>query len=41
MDQLNRPTDVIVDKKNDSLIICDQGNRRVVRWLVEMVQMDK
>ncbi|CAF0743707.1 unnamed protein product [Adineta steineri] len=32
-DQLNGPTDVIVDKKNDSLIICDYGNRRVVRWL--------
>ncbi len=32
MDQLNCPTDVIVDKKTDSLIICDYGNRRVVRW---------
>ncbi|CAF3650975.1 unnamed protein product, partial [Adineta steineri] len=31
-DQLNWPTDVIVDKKNDSLIICDCENRRVVRW---------
>ncbi|CAF1000781.1 unnamed protein product [Adineta steineri] len=31
-DQLNNPTDVIVDKKNDSLIICDKDNRRVVRW---------
>ncbi|CAF0840423.1 unnamed protein product [Adineta steineri] len=31
MDQLNRPTDVIVDKNSDSLIICDYGNRRVVR----------
>ncbi|CAF1197322.1 unnamed protein product [Adineta steineri] len=31
-DQLNRPKDVIVDKKNDSLIICDRWNRRVVRW---------
>ncbi|CAF1015292.1 unnamed protein product [Adineta steineri] len=31
-DQLYFPTDVIVDKKNNSLIICDQGNRRVVRW---------
>ncbi|CAF1570315.1 unnamed protein product, partial [Adineta steineri] len=30
--QLNNPTDVIVDKKNDSLIICDSGNRRIVRW---------
>ncbi|CAF3915415.1 unnamed protein product [Adineta steineri] len=31
-DQLSFPTNVIVDKKNDSLIICDKGNRRVVRW---------
>ncbi|CAF1338406.1 unnamed protein product [Adineta steineri] len=31
-DQLNDPRDVIVDKKNDSLIISDYGNRRVVRW---------
>jgi sugar lactone lactonase YvrE len=30
--QLNYPTDVIVDKKTNSLIICDGGNRRVVRW---------
>ncbi|CAF2714689.1 unnamed protein product [Rotaria sp. Silwood2] len=32
MDQLNGPTDMIVDQQNDSLIICDLGNRRVVRW---------
>jgi sugar lactone lactonase YvrE len=31
-DQLNYPTTVIVDQKNDSFIICDLGNRRVVRW---------
>ena len=31
-DQLNYPTDVIVDKMNDSVIICDSRNRRVVRW---------
>jgi sugar lactone lactonase YvrE len=31
-DQLNYPTKVIVDKENDSLIICDRLNRRVVRW---------
>jgi sugar lactone lactonase YvrE len=30
--QLNRPIDVIVDKDTDSLIICDNKNRRVVRW---------
>jgi sugar lactone lactonase YvrE len=32
MDQLNKPRDVIVDKKTDSLIICDRENRRLVRW---------
>jgi sugar lactone lactonase YvrE len=31
-DQLSLPTDVILDSKNDSLIICDAENRRVVRW---------
>ncbi len=30
--RMDRPTNVIIDKKNDSFIICDQGNRRVVRW---------
>jgi sugar lactone lactonase YvrE len=30
--QLNNPIDVIVDKENDSLVICDGGNRRVMRW---------
>ena len=30
-DQLTHPTDVIVDKMNDSLIICDRVNRRVIR----------
>jgi sugar lactone lactonase YvrE len=29
---LNGPTDVIVDKQRNHLIICDQSNRRVVRW---------
>ncbi|CAF4634851.1 unnamed protein product, partial [Rotaria sp. Silwood2] len=32
LDQLNHPTDVLIDKETDSLIICDQGNRRVVQW---------
>ena len=31
-DQLDRPTKVIIDHQNGSLIICDRGNRRVVRW---------
>ncbi|CAF1963324.1 unnamed protein product [Rotaria magnacalcarata] len=30
--QLNGPTDVLIDKETDSLIICDRGNIRVVRW---------
>ncbi|CAF4475578.1 unnamed protein product [Rotaria socialis] len=30
--QLDNPRDVIVDKDRDSLVICDWGNRRVVRW---------
>ncbi|CAF4236814.1 unnamed protein product, partial [Rotaria sordida] len=32
LDQLNSPTDVLTDKETDSLIICDWGNDRVVRW---------
>ncbi|CAM4848181.1 unnamed protein product, partial [Rotaria magnacalcarata] len=32
LNQLNYPTDVLIDKETDSLIICDRGNRRVVRW---------
>lgn len=31
-DQLNCPTIVVIDKENDSLIICDQGNQRILRW---------
>ena len=30
--QLSRPQSVIVDEQNESLIICDSGNSRVVRW---------
>jgi sugar lactone lactonase YvrE len=32
IDQLNEPLDAILDKKNNSLIICDFQNRRVVKW---------
>ncbi|CAF1523096.1 unnamed protein product, partial [Rotaria sordida] len=32
LDQLSYPTDVLIDKEMDSLIICDLGNQRVVRW---------
>ena len=34
--QLNRPYDVIKDKKNDTLIISDNGNLRVMRWSCRM-----
>ncbi|CAF3786614.1 unnamed protein product, partial [Rotaria socialis] len=32
LNQLNQPSDVLIDKETDSLIICDYGNQRVVRW---------
>ncbi|CAF4733971.1 unnamed protein product, partial [Rotaria sp. Silwood2] len=32
LDQLNGPTDMLIDKETDSLIICDWQNQRVVRW---------
>ncbi|CAF2067061.1 unnamed protein product, partial [Rotaria magnacalcarata] len=32
LNQLNAPADVLIDKETNSLIICDCGNRRVVRW---------
>ncbi|CAF1661470.1 unnamed protein product, partial [Rotaria magnacalcarata] len=32
LNQLNHPTDVLFDKKTNSLIICDWGNHRIVRW---------
>ncbi|CAF3973199.1 unnamed protein product [Adineta steineri] len=32
LNQLDKPTDVIIDKETDGFIICDHGNRRVVRW---------
>ncbi|CAF2113087.1 unnamed protein product [Rotaria magnacalcarata] len=32
LNQLNQPTYVLIDEETDSLIICDHGNRRVVRW---------
>ena len=31
-DQLYLPTDVIVDRQTDSLLICDSQNQRVMRW---------
>ncbi|CAF3152360.1 unnamed protein product, partial [Rotaria sp. Silwood2] len=32
LDQLDQPTDVLIGKETNSLIICDRLNRRVVRW---------
>ncbi|CAF2054972.1 unnamed protein product [Rotaria magnacalcarata] len=32
LNQLNQPTDVLIDKETDSFIICDWGNGRVVQW---------
>lgn len=32
LDQLDGPTDIIVDRETDSLLVCDAGNRRVMRW---------
>ncbi|CAF3688491.1 unnamed protein product, partial [Rotaria socialis] len=32
LNQLNVPTEVLIDKETDSLIICDGKNLRVVRW---------
>ncbi|CAM4807889.1 unnamed protein product [Rotaria magnacalcarata] len=32
LNQLDGPTDVLIDKETDSLIICDYYNFRVVRW---------
>ena len=32
LDQLNGPTDVLIDKGTDSLLICDRDNRRVLQW---------
>ena len=32
LNQLNCPTDVLIDKETNSLFIADQDNRRVLRW---------
>ncbi|CAF4244139.1 unnamed protein product, partial [Rotaria sp. Silwood2] len=32
LDQFNSPRDVIIDKQTDSLIVCDRGNQRIIRW---------
>lgn len=35
LNQLNEPTDVIIDRENNALIIADHGNRRVLRWSLD------
>ena len=32
LNQLNWPTDVLIDKETNSLFIADRGNERVLRW---------
>ena len=32
LDQLNRPSDVLINKETNSLFIVDRGNGRVLRW---------
>ena len=32
LDQLNDPTDVLIDKETNSLFIADRSNKRVLRW---------
>ena len=32
LDQLNDPTDVLIDKETNTFFIADRGNRRVLRW---------
>ncbi|CAF4216082.1 unnamed protein product, partial [Adineta steineri] len=35
MNQLNIPTDVVLDEEKKYLIICDRGNRRVMKWSLQ------
>ncbi|CAF0972641.1 unnamed protein product [Adineta ricciae] len=37
-DQLDKPTDVIINEQNNSLIIADRGKRRVIQWFSENQQ---
>ncbi|CAF1579667.1 unnamed protein product [Adineta steineri] len=39
MDQLYYPTDVIVHQQTHSIIIADQGNRRVIQWFNQNQQI--
>ena len=38
---MDQPADVILDEKKKSLIICDRGNWRVIRWSLENRNSDK
>ncbi|CAF1379287.1 unnamed protein product [Adineta ricciae] len=40
IDQLNYPTDVIVDEENNSLIIADFGNNRITQWSLNQNQQE-
>ena len=35
LDQLDRPSAVLIDRRNDSLITSEYGNRRVMRWSLD------
>lgn len=35
MNQLSCPTDLLIDYQNNSLLISDRGNRRIVRWSLD------
>ncbi|CAF4177665.1 unnamed protein product [Adineta steineri] len=39
MDQLNCPTDMIVDQQTHSIIVADWKNRRVIQWLNQKQQI--
>ena len=32
LNQLNQPISFVIHQENNSLVICEQGNRRIVRW---------
>ncbi|CAF1158896.1 unnamed protein product [Adineta steineri] len=39
INQLDQPKDVVVDQQNHSIIIADQNNRRVIRWMNQNQQI--
>ena len=41
MNQLFEPSYVIADKKTNSLIICDKGNKRVIQWSLQRASIEK